>query len=407
MLRVSIKGNDLRRWATPLGIAIAIVILLLRRTDQLTDPQVWDEEGTQFIPSLLEHGARALFIPVNGYLTICPRAISYAALKLGGLAHYPSISTALGVTFTAAALAWIGTAPLAIRGGALLAIAVAMVPSDTEVFVVPLYTLWFAGLALFTLLLWTPGNHSWLFGRITVALVGGLSNPIVVLLAPLALLRAALIRTRDEVLVALSMLVPAGIQLWLLQTTLGESALPRLADAVLALSRFLGYPLVLWISYNPPDWVMYMVAAAHLLALGALLTPAESRLRRLALLALFFISAWSSMMRVHPPTAIHPVAAGPRYFFFPFVFLSWFWVDALVSVRTSAARLLPATAAALIAFSTSRCFNRHHEHLDWQASVQELAIHRRATFPIQFDGNAGRAWTVTLEMNGDRIRKAQ
>lgn len=92
-----------------LGAAFALAIVIARRTDQLTDPQVWAEDGTEIVPTFLEHGVSGFLTPVNGYLITIPKLVSFAALKLGGLEHYPAVSTVLGLGVTAAALVTDGT----------------------------------------------------------------------------------------------------------------------------------------------------------------------------------------------------------------------------------------------------------------------------------------------------------
>jgi hypothetical protein len=218
-----------------LCIGCGFLVLLARRTDQLTDAQVWVEEGAQIIPSFLEHGPRALLMHVNGYLITTSRLITLLALTLGGLEHYPGVSTALGLLFTAAIFFWIGTAPVIVPGAALLPLAVALVPSDVEVFVVPIYTLWFAGLALVTLLLWRPEDQSRLAARVAVAIVCGLSNPVVTLLAPIAVARAVFTRARHEALIAGAMLLSALVQGWVIRAHLTNSAMPAAAVAGLFL----------------------------------------------------------------------------------------------------------------------------------------------------------------------------
>src|SRR2546423_5968712 len=299
------------------AIACGILALMARRTDQLTDPQVWVEEGSQIIPSFLERGPSAFLSTINGYLITTSRAISFLALQLGGLEHYPGVSTALGLLFTAAVFVWIGTSPLIVRGGALLPLAVALVPSDVEVFVVPLYSFWFAGLALFSLVLWRPEDRSGLGARVAVALLCGLSNPVVIPLAAIATGRAILTRARHEMMVAAAMVVPAVAQLWVVRGIRGTSAVPAAGDAAVAMSRFLGYPLLLGITNEPPGGWVCAAAAVHAVLLLALLVPVESRKRRLALLGLFLFAACTSIVRCQPPTLVHPAFAGPRFFFFP------------------------------------------------------------------------------------------
>src|SRR2546423_3636191 len=194
------------------AIACGILALMARRTDQLTDPQVWVEEGSQIIPSFLERGPSAFLSTINGYLITTSRAISFLALQLGGLEHYPGVSTALGLLFTAAVFVWIATSPLIVRGGALLPLAVALVPSDVEVFVVPLYSFWFAGLALFSLVLWRPEDRTRLGARVAVALLCGLSNPVVIPLARIATGRAMLTPAGSESVVRASFGGPAFSQ---------------------------------------------------------------------------------------------------------------------------------------------------------------------------------------------------
>jgi hypothetical protein len=393
-------------WVVPLScILCGFLVLIARRTDQITDSQVWVEEGAQFIPAVLEHGPRTLLTPVNGYLITTSRVITFLALRLGGLDHYPGVSTALGLVLTAALFAFIGTAPLILRGVALLPLAVALVPSDVEVFVVPLYTFWLAGLALFTLVLWQTEDHSRLGLRITVAIVGGLSNPVVIPLAVIATARVLVTRARHEAMVAAALIFPALVQLWVVHGYPSNSALPHPEEVALVMSRFLGYPLLLGLTSEPPTAWVWAAGALHAIAIAVVLVPVESRMRRVALLGLFLLSAATSILRCQPPTLMHPAFAGPRYFFFPFVFLNWLWLDVLLSANSAVSRLLPGAVAALILFSTSKHFNRRHAHLDWHSAVRELSVQGHATLPVHYDGSIDHQWQLKLAPCGNRLCK--
>jgi hypothetical protein len=102
---------------------------------------------------------------------------------------------------------------------------------------------------------------------------------------------------------------------------------------------------------------------------------------------------------------MHPVFAGPRYFFFPFVFLSWLWLDVLFSTARPAAKLVPAVAVALGLFSTSMHFNRRHAHLEWQPAVRALLSQGYATLPVHSDGSLIRQWELKLAFCGDHLCK--
>jgi hypothetical protein len=89
-------------------------------------------------------------------------------------------------------LACIWKAPTSLKGKSLCALAVLLNPNGAEVYVVPLYSFWFAGLLVALALLWDKDAQSVTqrFLRSAFILIGGLSSPLVVPLAPLFLLRA-------------------------------------------------------------------------------------------------------------------------------------------------------------------------------------------------------------------------
>ena len=103
---------------------------------------------------------------------------------------------------------------------------------------------------------------------------------------------------------------------------------------------------------------------------------------------------------------MHPFLRGPRYFFYPFIFLLWFWIDSLLSVEFHLARLVPAAALALMLHTTAAVFKRPHAHLEWSAAVRKLTQTGKATLPIEFDGNLAFAWSLPLVACGTTYCKA-
>jgi hypothetical protein len=388
-------------WIALGGAAIAVLLVMARRSDQIVDPQVWVEDGSQILPSFIERGVRAFFTPVNGYFNLTGKLLCFVSLKLLGLQrlqHLPALSTALALAATAIFLTWVASTPLIIPGGPLLAIAAVLVPTDTEVFALPSYTFWFAGLALSPLLLWKPADRSWVAGRVAMALVGGLSNPLVILFAPIAAARMIALRAWHELWPTLALIATGSLQLWVVRHSPGAMAshLPPPGMLVYVFARFLAWPLTLGFANEEPQWITYAVAAVHAVAICALLVPAESRARRAALVGLFGVSALSSILRCQPPTLMHPAWAGPRYFFYPDVCLLWLWLDALLTAPGLVPKLAPAAVLALTLHSTSSVFDRHHAHLDWAAAARKFAATGSASFPVEYDGSVERQWTLQL-----------
>lgn len=387
------------------GIALSVLILILRRTDQLTDPQVWVEEGSQIIPGFLARGASAILEPVNGYLVTVSKLIAYAALSTGGLSGFPGVSSALGLCFEAAVLAWIATAPLMLAGGSLLALAVVLVPTDVEVFIVGEYSCWFAGLALFTLILWRTDDDSRAAGRLAVALIGGLSSPIVVLLTPIAGLRFLRRRSPVNLAVTMAMAGSSLTQLWFISRLHLTSYVPAPSRAALVMARYLAEPFLIAFKLLPSDRAVYAVAFVHLLGLIAAVAPPPSRPRRLLTLGLFLIAAASAMVRHPDPTIIHPVLGGPRYFFYPYLMLMWFWIDVGLTAHRGP-RLATAAAGLLMLCTTFRYFTRHHDHLPWKEAVARLMATGDAALPFHYDGDAAKQYSLHLVRCGQTFCRA-
>ena len=77
-------------------VALAGLILFLRRPDALLNSQLFAEDGMFFLDAY-DRGAKAIFSPYNGYLHLAPRLTAAFALAFDP-AWMPAIYN--GVTFT-------------------------------------------------------------------------------------------------------------------------------------------------------------------------------------------------------------------------------------------------------------------------------------------------------------------
>ena len=185
---------------------------MTRRWCQIASPQVWDEDGTQIIYGFITHGWVELLQPVNGYLITVPKIISMISLRVSFL-HYPVVSTILSWSFIVSVGLAIAISPAPIHGKFLCAAAAFMIPSDPEVFGLPLYTFWWAALLLFLVALWDEKRPT-LGWRLCFLLLGGLSSPVIILVLPVLYFRVCLYRSlRSEYVIAFVATLIAVVQI--------------------------------------------------------------------------------------------------------------------------------------------------------------------------------------------------
>ncbi|RPH41068.1 MAG: hypothetical protein EHM87_20670 [Burkholderiales bacterium] len=397
--------------ARRIGLAalVAFVLLLARAWPRARWPDVWGEDGTEFLRGYFEHGAAFVLEPVAGYLILVPKLITLAAVQVG-LSVYPEVSIALAWVATVAIACVIATAPVLLRGGLLLAVACLLVPSDAEVFGLPLYVLWWTAIPLLMLVFWDPADTGWRY-RASLLAAGSLSSPMGVAVLPLLWLRALLLRARPlERRLALLATAFAALQLWMLTHTDGTVAagLDRsLGSTLLEIPpKFIGaYAIGNLLPADAPhaglvDWG----AALVLLALVAAGLRRDARNPVLwGLVALWTMSVAMSVSRVSA-AVLDPVTAGPRYFFFPYLLAGWLLLQLALG---SPAAWIRTTSWAMLALAGANAWpvlTRMHEPLHWRAHVGTCAQFSHHRLPVHRGGSAADIWH--LELSAEQCRGA-
>lgn len=388
---------------------IFFLILYARRSGQLLHPQVWDEDGSVILHDLVNDGPASILRPLNGYLVLIPRAITFLALSIS-ISYYPLISTLFAWAFTIAALIAISVSPLALRGGVLLAITAALIPSDPEVFGLPLYTFWWAGLLIVAAAFWRPqaGGTAW---RVAFVVGGGLSSPIILLALPLFLGRAAAWR-RDvaERIVAVAATVCAMAQIaQLVQShVVAQKSLLSMAALVAALPMFFGNYVVGSVGHAHPEFATVIEWVAAIVTLGLIAVALRTGRRHIAVLAallyLVFGSIVLSAARA-PILILDPATTGPRYFFYPFVFEAWLLLQIAFLAQGAFVRRTAAALLGLAVLNAIPALSRPHDDLHWLANVTNCAQvddNEGYGIPIEFDGHEASAWK--LQLNGAQCR---
>lgn len=113
-----------------------------------------------------------------------------------------------------------------------------------------------------------------------------------------------------------------------------------------------------------------------------------------ALLYLLIASIFMLIYRVDI-RILHPIDAGPRYFFFPYILLSWLLIQFLFS-ENFFIKVLAGFFWLISCVNAIPHLERRHDSLSWREHVYQCAQTQTYTFPIHFAGNKNNTWSFTL-----------
>lgn len=279
----------------------------------------------------------------------------------------------------------------------LCALAVLLVPTDAEVFAVPLFAFWWSTFLALLPLLWRHGEHPHTILRCLMVAVGGLSSPLIIALTVLYAIRFLYFKSRTDALILVSAMAIACIQITTIIHSAGNLALSgslELSKEIfyLTITKFFGY----YLYFDHPRILALPLGIFIILLIGASIIYYRKHLLfgDWMVLACLLLAILASIVRA-PLSLINPVNAGPRYFFFPFVLLSWTLlqltarVDSSLSVLFVLVLLLSLRQTALVG-------QRFHDRLDWKSEVLACSHSEFYHLPIHTDGKLERLWHVRL-----------
>lgn len=396
------KSQPAKSWAWKLAIILVATFLVIyfRRPDQLFLPYIWVEDGTVSLPQLIRHGWLYLADPVAGYLIVPSKLIQATAMTISA-SYYPEIAYWLTVAFHASVLAAIALSPTTLRLPLACALFTLLIPTDSEVFGTSHYAFWWGSLLLVPPLLWRRNADDLLGPRVAMVSLGGLSSPLVVALLPLYCLRCFLYRARNDYIIAAVAVICGVVQLYFVKSSgTHGTKLPELLPLEDIATKFFGY-FIYWDPLLDGDRLALFVGLALIAAIAAATYTARRGLewRHFVIVGALMVSIAISVIRV-PVELINPVTAGPRYFFYPFIFLGWLIIELLpISHRGLVGLLSIALLAGLHQFALYG--PRGHHAIDWKVQLQKCAEARRNyKFPVHFAGNRDDMWGVYLSPSG-------
>jgi len=372
---------------------IFFILLYLRRSDQLLYPQIWNEDGTQNFVSYLKYGWSNIFEPVSGYLILLPKIITNMSLEISAI-YYPEISTYFAWIFTVFIALCVAFSPTNLRFPIFSSLLIFLIPTNAEVFGVPLYTFWFSSILLFLVLLWQEDKQKVL--KYSFLIIGGLSSVLIVVLVPLQLFRSMWLKyKKDELITFFIVLILALIQLIFIVSTKAKSHMPQVDFEFiqLVIIKFFAYYCVGGLIAN--DVVLYLVGLLLLVLICIYIYYHRKDMYFYILVLLLFSTIALSVVRLDIST-IDPMHGGPRYFFFPYILLSWIllymmfwnkWYKIIISLIIGLSIIL-----------SVQHFSRQHDNLDWKKELftcsKSSGMYR---IPIQYDGNINSVWHIVLQ----------
>lgn len=388
------------------NLVLFSILYFLRRPADALYPSVWSEDGIFNIPQALTDGWSSLLTPVAGYLIIPSKFVTLLSLNLSGL-FYPEIAYFLTFTITLGVLVAITSRYIAIRGKEYLPLIIALLPYDPEVFSTPLYTFWWTTLLLL-IPIFSANFRSYqspkkLYAVTLVSIfLACLSSPLCVLLWPVMVLRALITRSRLDYLATALWSLLAAIQFSLVNNHANndQGYSINLETLKLSIPRYFGN----FFHYDgflaKDTFIIYFLftSFASLAAWAIFKAYASKKLEAFYIAAAFLlasIAVLSSTLRVGLIT--DPFTAGPRYFFFPYIFLAIFFLSVSNYFNKSVIRgciiVLLISTCSLTWVDDFQRFYRIHDHISWRQQVQTCAVSQVPyRIKVQGNGNYDAAW---------------
>lgn len=408
---IFIKFNDRRgslQSIRIINLALFVILYVLRRPADALYPYVWAEDGRFNIPQALEHGWLSLLIPVQGYLIIPSKILTLLSLEVSGL-FYPEISYVLTLIFTTFVMIILTSKVVRLPKKEYLPLIIALLPYNPEVFSTPLYMFWWTSLLLLIPLFYSSQEKNRKLASINIAstILGCLSSPLCILLIPAMIIKTYVTKSKLDYVVLTVWSTLSVVQFSF--SFRGSSEKINLSNWYLVVPKF----IETYIKYDNNNLSSSPSLISHILALVfilggffALYFMLKLNKKELLPTSIMFVATLSAMLaswlRINMET--HPFLAGPRYYFFPYIFISIFLITIYAMPTNSLSRakhnfLKVLCLYAIIISCTGAwiqnplLFYRVHQPLDWRGELYSCIIASdKYKLKIHTNGEIAHAW---------------
>jgi hypothetical protein len=327
----------LKPWQQLLVFALVAAAIVSRRPDALFNPQFYAEDGAVWYAQAYNLGwLRSLAIPAGGYLNTLPRVLCGAAV-LVPLATAPLLLNLFGIAIQALPVTVLlssrcaGWGTLPIR--ALQALIYLALPNSSECDVTVTNAHWHLALVLCLIVFGTrPPTFAWKVFDVAALLLGGLTGPWAIVLAPLAFLFWRIRRQTWSLVTSIILAVCALVQMAFLATSYTRPATPLGASPDLLLRLITGqiYVAAIWgqNSFVTRGHILFIalvfVASTAVIVYCFLKSGWEHRLF-IVFCALILAASLASPLIAGPLPRwqLLTIDKGGRYWFFPMLALLW------------------------------------------------------------------------------------
>lgn len=167
-------------------------IIAARRPDIMLNAQLWAEDGAIWLQAIYADGLISLLFPMNGYYQTISRAILGFAL-LFGMDNVAFVANICAISIRSLLALFLLTSRLSsidIRYRIVAVMYFLMMPNIAEGYVNATNTHWYTALYIMSIILADdPKTRAWKVHDCIVAIIGGLSGPFIVFLAPALLVK--------------------------------------------------------------------------------------------------------------------------------------------------------------------------------------------------------------------------
>jgi hypothetical protein len=391
------------------------IILFIRKTDSILNPQFWAEDGVIFFLQQYEQGASAIFQPYAGYLHLVPRLIAFFADLFFPYSFAPYVYNYSSLLITLLVIASIYSRRFTIGNKNLLSLTIVLIPHYTsEVFLNITNLQWILAILIIITLLKEPPHPKYgnvylqIVSDLTVIICCGLTGPFIIFLTPFFMWKYFNNKSRYSFIIVLVVIAVASMQtLFIINSpplALGGEKVNQESGSY---AKVIGQKLFgnLFLGISVPYQISPSILCILLLFIIFFISDLsiDSGNKRASLIFVFlsfsFAVVLATLYRFKANLQLLiPPGNGPRYFYLPYIMMVWsliVCVEQKEAWKSTIVKVL--LCAALISSLTSGFHSGAFIDYEWKLHSRLIGKKQNLVIPINPEG-----WQVRISQKGNQ-----